>query len=293
MAETEITVTDDTTWADLKTEPDMDTGVTIQEGATLTINQPAEAFWIYVENGKLEIDTQAGDGFEDPALTLKDDGKAGIMIGNGTIEILESSEETLAMEQGYEGTLDEKLQGKPKAVVRNYFEIKKNHIVPPENKWFFVPERLEWSLHNSHLLETYNTLPLLTYWEEVSGVWKQRILTFEEGIWGVEREKEMELDKRTMDGGDKIRLTYDRTDEKGWKIGGIFNRRYEGKGKMKELYRLAGPLQRDTPLLFVCEDLISYVMIENVEHEVEDNFYRWNIQVKEEDEAAADRIYTG
>jgi len=293
MAETTEVVNTDMAWSEFRTEPDLDTGVNIQDGATLTINQPAEAFWIYVENGKLEIDTQAGDGFEDPALTLKDDGKAGIMIGNGTLEVIESSEETLAMEQGYEGTLDEKLKNKPRAVVRNDLEIKKNHIVPPENKWFFVAESLEWSLHNPHLFDTYNTLPLLTYFEEVSGSWKQRILTFEEGIWGVEREKEMELDKKTMDGGDKIRLTYDRTDEKAWEIGGIFSRRYEGKEKMKEMYRLAGPLQRDTPLLFVCEDLISYVMIENVEHEVEGNFYRWNMLVKEEDEAAADRIYIG
>jgi len=291
MAETEEVVNTDMAWSGFSTEPELDTGVTVTEGATLTIDQRAEAYWIYVENGTLAIETMEGVSFKDPTLTLKDDSKAGIMVGNGTVEILETSES--AVDAGYEGMLDEKLKEKPKAVIRNETLIEDTRIEPPENKWFFVPTGREWSLHNPHLLETYNTLPLVTYWEEVKGTWKQRILTFEEGIWGTEREKEMELQEKTMDGGDKIRLTYDRTEEKAWEIAGVFERRYQGKEKLKELYRLAGPLQRDTPVLFVCENKITYMMIKNVEHEVEGNFYRWNMTIKEEDEAAADRIYTG
>ncbi len=291
MAEKEIAVTDDTTWSELETEPYLETGVTVKEGATLTIDQRAEAYWIYVRNGTLAIETMEGVSFRDPTLTLKDDSKAGIMVGNGTIEILETRES--AVDAGYEGMLDEKLKEKPNAVIRNETLIKNTRIEPPENKWFFVPTGKEWGLHNPHLLETYNTLSLLTYWEEVKGTWKQRILTFEEGVYETEREKETSLHKKTMDGGDEISLTYDRTEEKEWEIAGVFERRYEGKKKLKELYRLAGPLQRDTPVLFVCENKITYMMIKKVEHEVEGNFYRWNMTIKEEDEADTDRLYKG
>ncbi len=290
MAETEEVVNTDKAWSGFSTEPDLDTGITVTDGATLTIDQRAKAYWIYVEKGTLAINTMEDVSFKDPTLTLKDDSKAGIMVGNGTIDVLETSES--AADAGYEETLDAKLKEKPKAVIRNETLIKNTRIEPPENKWFFVPTETEWSFHNPHLLETYNTLPLITYWEDVEGTWKQRILTFEEGIWGTEREKETELHKKTMDGGEKIRLSYDRTEEKTWEIGGIFDRRYEGKEKLKQLYRLAGPLQRDTPVFFVCENKISYIMIKNVEHEVERNFYRWNMLIKEEDEAVADRIYT-
>ncbi len=291
MAEEEITVDEGTEWSDLETS--LETGVTVTDGATLTIDEKAEAFWIYVADGKLDIETMHGVDFEKPTLTLKDHKKAGIMVGKGTIGVVgELPEYTLPAVKGYEELLDEKLHEWPRAVIRNDFGIKRNSIEPAENKWFFLPVKLEWSLHKSHLLETYNTVPLITYWEEIKGERVQRVLTFEEGIWGVEREKETELHENTMDGGDKVRLTYDRTTEKAWNIGGIFNRRYEGKEKMRELYRLAGPLQRDTPLLFVCEDVITYMKIKNVEHEVEDNFFRWNMLIKEEDEAAADRIYT-
>jgi len=291
MAEEEITVDKDTEWSDLETS--LETGMTVTDGATLTIDERAKAFWIYLMDGSLEIELMDEVNFEKPSLTLKDHKKAGIMVGEGTIKVVdELPEYTLSVGKGYEEILDEKLQDRPRAVIRNNFNVKRNCIEPAENKWFFLPVNLEWSLHNSHLLETYNTLPLITYWEEIEGGWMQRILTFEEGIWGVQREKELDLHKNTMDGGDKVRLTYDRTTEKAWNIGGIFNRRYEGKEKMRELYRLAGPLQRDTPLLFVCEDVITYMKIKNVEHEVEDNFFRWNMLIKEEDEAAVDRIYT-
>ncbi len=288
MAETEQLVDTNRALSELVTEPDIDTGLVVTDGATLTIDQRAKAFWIYVENGKLALEALDGVSFEDPTLELKDHEKAGIMIGNGTVVVIEPSVGTI--DQGYEATLDERLKDRPKAVIRNETTIKRNHIEPPENKWFFLPEGKEWSLHNPHLLETYNTLPLITYWEEVSGTWKQRVLTFEEGFWGVEREKEVELEKKTMDGSDKISLNYDRTDEKSWEIGGIFDRRYEGKEKLKQFYHLAGPLQRDTPVMFVCEDLITYVKIKNVEHEVDNNFYRWNMLIKKEDRAAADRI---
>jgi len=162
MAKEEITVDEDTGWSDL--ESSLETGVTVTDGVTLTIDEKAKAFWIYLMDGRLEIELMDEVNFEKPTLTLKDHKKAGVMVGEGTIEVVgELPEYTLPVQKGYEELLDEKLHERPRAVIRNDFGIKRTSIEPAENKWFFLPVNLEWSLHNSHLLETYNTLPLITY----------------------------------------------------------------------------------------------------------------------------------
>jgi len=287
------TIDADKNWTDFTTTPDHETTIEITDGATLTLDEPGKVQSIQVTKGTLEMETIADRSFSDPTLSFGDKPESGLIIQDGRIVIVDTSPtESTVEDPDQEDILRQKTDPKQMVVVRNNYDLRKKSVEMAKNRWFFLPQELEWSLHNYHLLETYNTYPLITYWEEVNGTWKQRTITFDYGITEMKREKEIDLHKNTVDGGSEIQLTYDRTNTKEWGLRGIFERRYSGKAKLKELYHVADTLQRDSPVLLVTDEMIKYVMVKNVDHEVGDNFYEWGMVVEEQKYPTADRIST-
>ncbi|MFP4002115.1 MAG: hypothetical protein ACLFU5_09470 [Thermoplasmata archaeon] len=285
------TVDTDTKWSELDPTPTLNSAIEITNGATLTLDVPGKIQLIEIVDGTFEMETLADRSFADPTLLFGDEAESGLIIQNGEVTITDTPapDETVDYTD-QEDILRSMNEPRQTVVVRNDYDVRENSVELAENRWFFFPQNLEWSLHNYHLLETYNIYPLITYWEQTGTGAVQRTITFDCGITEMEREKEIDLHKNTIDGGSEIQLTYDRTSTKEWRVSGIFDRRYSGKAKLKGLYHLADTLQRDSPVLLVTDEMIKYVMVKNVDHELEDNFYEWEMVIEEQKYPAADRI---
>jgi len=271
-----IEQSEDVKWSEMDPQPTIEDGLKILNGATVTVDEPAEIQVIDVEEGTLMFEVMEGTDFNNPTMNFRDHPEAGIKIGNGEIDVEDSP-----VENGDDSTFSGMIDERPMVVLRNDYDLKEKSIELTKNRWNFLPYSLEWKMHNYHLIELYNNFPMITYWEELGNELQQRAIKFNHGISNIARAKKIELHKNTMDGGSELKLTYDRTTAKAWEIQGIFSKRFEGKAKMKRLYHLADTLQRDSPMLLICEELIRYVMIQEVDHEVGDNFYEWTMNVEE------------
>ncbi len=286
----------DEQYSDLSLSDPINTEIIVQPGEisdpTFTIDRPAQLHGIVVEGGStLRIEAQPGCDFFDPTLLFKDAQEAGIFIRDGTVEMVPQPYPTSEGGQMWQDMIQERSM----IVIRNDFEIYERSIKRPRNKWYFLPGGLDWSLHNNHLLEMYNTQPMITYWEELEGpggdsATVQRAIKFNYGLSGMEREKEVEMHKNTMDGGNKTKLTYDRTEEQKWILEGVLERRFEGKQKLKRLNYLSDTLQRYSPILLTTSEMIRYIKITNVDHEVKDTFYKFKMEVEEQGAPSTEKI---
>ncbi len=284
---------EDTLWSEISPEPDLETKIQVVNGAKLTLDVPGEVQSIEVFEGTFEMETIPGRSFSDPTLNFADDPYSGLIIQDGQVIVRDTASDAPPPEDpDQEEILKSMTEPRETVVIRNDHDVRQKSIELAKNRWFFLPQSLEWSLHNYHLLETYNTYPMITYWEARDGQPIQRTVTFDHGITEMKREKDIDLHKNTVDGGSEIQLTYDRADTKEWGLAGIFNKRYSGKAKMKELYHLADTLQRDSPVLLVTDETIKYVMVKSMDHEVGDNFYKWGMVVEEQKYPTADRLET-
>ncbi len=252
----------DSLWSDLGAT--INDTVQILNGAVISIDAAAEIEKILLTEGKLRFEAISGIDFKNPALKFKDSIEAGIWVEKGMFGV----------------DLSNPVEGR--YICRPEMKISGNSITRPENSWTFgisegteLREDLEFV--RPQFLEFYFVKPRI-YYNLGNDLGK---IEFEDGLSRVYRRENLGLNQNSLDGGSSSWVDFDRSKEQKWTVEGSLSRYWRGKRKIQVLHHLANTIQRENPVLFVSDELFSYVMIEGVEEEIEGNYYDFKLELQE------------
>lgn len=256
-----ITVESDALWSELGAT--INDSVEILNGSELSVDVAAEIEKILLIDGTLRFEAVPGIDYKNPLLKFKDSIESGISIEKG----------------GFGVDISDVLQGR--YVIRPEMEIGRNSISEPVHRFNFdVAEgtelREDLEFMRTGLLELYFVEPVLYY----NAGNRLGMVEFD-GISKVEHREEIEINRNSLDGGSSSWVDFGRSGEQGWTVEGSFSRYWDGKRKIRTLHHLANTVQRENLLLFVSDDIFSYVMIEGIEERIEGNYHDFKMELQE------------
>ena len=258
----EIIIDEDTKWSEL--DLTINDTVKVDAGAVLSVDAAAEIEKIFLTEGTLKFEAVNGINFKNPALKFKDSTEAGITVKRGTLKA--------GISTSVEG----------RYLIRTEMDIGRNSITAPDNFWNLeISEdtdlREDIELVGREFFEFYFVTPAM-YYNARDSLGK---IEFDRGLSEISHVEDIEINKNSLDGGSSSWVDFGRTEEQRWTVEGSFSRYWGGKRKIKLLHFIANTLQRENPVLFVSDEIFSYVMIESPEERIEGNYYDFKLDLQE------------